>query len=128
MATAIATQATTSQKPKPITPRASKSRPRAAGSSGGSVPAMREALREIGIVDREERTLLELPEEDGEPDAADAERRGDVEPVQLELDASRRRGRLREGGPHEPVHVDEAHQDDQRRDARDAPGVAVGAV
>jgi len=49
---------------------------------------MGETLHEIGIADRQERPLLELPEEHGEPEAADRKRRREIEPVQLEVDAA----------------------------------------
>ena len=59
------------------TPRMLTSRLRATrvGRRACSVVRMRERLHEFRIVDGQERALLQLPEEDRQPDAADADRR-----------------------------------------------------
>src|SRR5262249_56117978 len=70
--------ATASQNAKMSAPRVSTARLLATAPSPGSVLSIRSQLR---LVDGQERTLLELPEENREPGAADPGRGGAGGPV-----------------------------------------------
>src|SRR5262249_47314995 len=117
--------ATASQNAKMSAPRVSTARLLATASSPGSVLCIRCELR---IVDGQERTLLELPEENREPDAADPDRGGEAEPVELKVRRSRRGAGLGEDGRDEPEDVHQPHRHDEGRDRREQPRIAVGGL
>src|SRR5713101_7555540 len=70
-----------------------------------------DGLRQLRIVEREERKLLQLSRKIEKPQAADAQRRSDVQVVQVQ-------SLRRELGGADPVEIHVAHYDDERREFR----------
>src|SRR5438093_7987284 len=81
---------------------------------------MRERLLDVGIVLRHERPAAELEQEGPEPDAAEADRRHQVEPAEREA-------RSVEPGHEQPEEVYQPHEEDRDRDRADEPRVALHA-
>src|SRR5881296_1157662 len=73
---------------------------------------MRERLLDVGIVLRHERPAAELEQEGPEPDAAEADRRHQVEPAEREA-------RSVEPGHEQPEEVYQPHEEDRDRDRAD---------
>src|SRR5947199_7150948 len=75
-------------------------------------------LRQVGIVDRQQRPCFQLAEKIGEPEAAESERRHEVEPVEAAVV-------VREGRLHLPDQLHPAHDQHQHGDDDEPPGVAL---
>src|SRR5688572_20214768 len=69
-------------------------------------------LFDPGLVNRNDGLSLELPDERGQPEAADAEECEERDPGEVEMLAVMR-------GRDEPIDVDEAHQQDDHGDDTD---------
>src|SRR5438552_5486323 len=81
---------------------------------------MRERLLHRGVVLRHERPAAELEQEGPEPDAAEADRRHQVEPAEREA-------RAVEPGHEQPEEVHQPHEEDCDRDGADELRVALHA-
>src|SRR5579872_5284889 len=71
---------------------------------------MLQSLLQIGIANREQRTLVQLACEVPQPDAAQSDGRGQVHPAYAEC-------ALAEVGHDKPVEIDETHDENQNGDA-----------
>src|SRR5207244_7779252 len=81
---------------------------------------MRERLLHRGVVLRHERPAAELEQEGPEPDAAEADRRHQVEPAEREA-------RTVKPAHQQPEEVHQPHEEDCDRDGADEPRVAFHA-
>src|SRR6266496_5657360 len=80
---------------------------------------MSQRLLELGVVQRQERPLAELPRKDGEPEPADSDRSENVHPVEPEAVPGERRLR-------QPEDLHQLHENDEPRDRREDARIAVG--
>src|SRR5580658_851150 len=72
---------------------------------------MLQSLLQIGIAQRQQRALLQLRQEIPQPDAAQRYRRREIHPAYSEFT-------FRKIGSHQPVKIDEPHEQNEYRDRR----------